>query len=218
MSKKSWKGQFADIDSMLANILCLPTAKHPKRESRRGRLSKRVLAGADEFVETSGVLAEVQRWYDEDHPDRGTNGGRPTVYDDRFRLVLTVLFALVFAGEDPLISRISEVVTSRLHTKSRDLLGHRRSNTAAMSPSTTGSTGRCGRSPPSSTPHPARQVGGSPASKSKRSKRHGTPRSAPRSTSGCCGCQRSCWKRPPKPSPRKRWRRGRATSRSMRPW
>ena len=108
---------------MLADLLCLPTKKNPKRESRRGKLSHRVVRGADKFVESSGVLAEVQRWEAADHPDQDTKGGRPTVYDDRFRLVLTVLFALVFAGEDPLISRISEAVTSRLHTKSRDLLG-----------------------------------------------------------------------------------------------
>lgn len=123
MTRRAGAAAFADIDSMLADLLCLPTERHPERESRRGKLSRRVVSGAAEFVESSGVLAEVERWVAEDHPDRQTKGGRPTVYDDRFRLVLTILFALVFAGEDPLISRISEAVTSRLHTDSRDLLG-----------------------------------------------------------------------------------------------
>lgn len=123
MTRRAGAGAFADIDSMLADLLCLPTEKHPERESRRGKLSRRVVSGAAEFVESSGVLAEVERWVAEDHPDRETKGRRPTAYDDRFRLFLTILFALVFAGEDPLISRISEAVTSRLHTDSRDLLG-----------------------------------------------------------------------------------------------
>ena len=123
MTGRAGSGTFADIDSMLADLLCLPTKENPERESRRGKLSHRVVRGADKFVESSGVLAEVQRWQSEDHPDRDTKGGRHTIYDDRLRLVLTILFALVFAGEDPLISRISEAVTSRLHTRSRDLLG-----------------------------------------------------------------------------------------------
>ncbi|WP_305710101.1 hypothetical protein, partial [Nocardioides sp.] len=82
-----------------------------------------MVAGAAEFIERTGVLAQVELWCDEDNPYRATKGGRPTVYDDRCRLVLTILFALLFAGEDPLISRISETVTSRLHTDSRTLLG-----------------------------------------------------------------------------------------------
>lgn len=123
MTNKAGTGPFADIDSMLADLLCLPTHEHPDRESRRAKLSRRVLAGAAEFVERTGVLAEVEKWDAEDNPDRATNGGRPTVYDDRFRLVLTILFALLFAGEDPLISRISETVTCRLHSSSRTLLG-----------------------------------------------------------------------------------------------
>ncbi|WP_107705086.1 hypothetical protein [Nocardioides allogilvus] len=123
MTDRAGTGAFADIDSMLADLLCLPTVEHTERESRRGKLSRRVVAGAAEFIERTGVLAQVELWDAEDNPDRATNGGRPTVYDDRFRIVLTILFALLFAGEDPLISRISETVTSRLHTASRTLLG-----------------------------------------------------------------------------------------------
>ena len=145
---------------MLADLLCLPTEKNPERESRRGKLSRRVVSGAAEFVESSGVLAEVERWVAEDHPERETKGGRPTAYDDRFRLVLTILFALVFAGEDPLISRISEAVTSRLHTTLATYLDCRHARTAATWRSTTASTGHCGHSWRWSTPRPAPQAGG----------------------------------------------------------
>lgn len=119
---------YADVGETLADLLCLPHPDKP-RESRRGYLSVRVVKGAAELVDASGVLEQWQRWRDEDIPDRDKRGGAPTKGSTRIAFI--VLIALVAAGEPPLVSRISEVLTSRLQTASRDLLGLPRFETAS---------------------------------------------------------------------------------------
>lgn len=109
------------IEGALADILCLPTQEHPEGGSRRGRLNRRVVKGASEVIDASGIVAQVQKWREEDRAvDNKGKGGRPALVSERTCLV--ILLALVLSGEDPLISRISEVLQHRLQSQSRDLL------------------------------------------------------------------------------------------------
>lgn len=109
------------IEGALADILCLPTPAHPEGGSRRGRLNDRVIRGAAEVIDASGILTQVQQWREEDRAaqDKG-KGGRPALVSERTCLI--ILLALVLSGEDPLISRVAEVLQHRLQSPSRDLL------------------------------------------------------------------------------------------------
>lgn len=121
----STTGTFDHVDSALADILCLPTTG-TERESSRGRLSGRVVRGAVAFADSSGIVEQVQAWREEDDPDRLKRGGRPPAYDDRQFFILMLL--LLFSNEAPLITRMTETITSRLDTRSLDLLGLPRVN------------------------------------------------------------------------------------------
>lgn len=106
-------------DSILADILCLPVEGQPRR-SNRGTLQPSVVKGAARYIDSSGIVEKMQEWRDEDDPDRAHRGGRPSLFTDR--LVLILLMSLLFSGEAPLVTRMAEVLTSRLDTRSRDLL------------------------------------------------------------------------------------------------
>lgn len=108
------------VDSILADMLCLPTAAHPLPQSARGRLTRRVVAGAAEFLDDSRIVEQVEQWRAADRAVKGPGGRQPTLTD---RASLVVLLALVLAGEDPLISRVAEAISCRLHTDSRTMLG-----------------------------------------------------------------------------------------------
>lgn len=112
--------QQADVGMALADLLCLPTDGEPT-ESRRGYLSDRVVRGAAALVDDSGLVAQWEQWYRDDHPDWQTRGGRPGLVEAR--TVLVVLVALAVSGDPPLASRVAEVIDKRLHTPARDLLG-----------------------------------------------------------------------------------------------
>lgn len=110
------------IEGTLADILCLPTPEHPEGGSRRGRLNHRVVRGAAEVIDASGIATQVQEWREQDRAtaEKG-KGGRPALVSERTCLI--ILLALVLTGEDPLISRVTEVLQHRLQSPSRDLLG-----------------------------------------------------------------------------------------------
>jgi len=112
-------GQQTDAGMALADLLCLPVEGEPV-ESRRGYLSDRVVRGAAALVDESGLVAQWDEWYRQDHPDWETRGGRPGTVDTR--TVLVVLVALVVSGEPPLVSRLAEALDRRLHTPARDVL------------------------------------------------------------------------------------------------
>lgn len=110
-----------DLDPMLGDLLCLPRSGDEEPESHRGRVSRRMIRGALQFVDQTGIVAQVDQWRRDDDPGFGSRGGRPRHYEER--TVLAVMFALAFAGESPLVSRVAEVIYARLHSESRDLLG-----------------------------------------------------------------------------------------------
>jgi len=63
------------------------------------------------FVDSSGILQQVQQWRDEDTAG-GHPGGRPGSITDRQVLVLLLLLA--FNGEPLHITRLTELLTARL--------------------------------------------------------------------------------------------------------
>lgn len=115
-----------DVGETLANLLCLPVEGEAP-ESRRGYLPDRGVKGAAALVDSSGILDMLTAWRAADTgkpapvPGGKRGAGRPGSLNDR--AVLVVLLALVFAGEAPLITRVSEALTSRLHSPMRDMLG-----------------------------------------------------------------------------------------------
>ncbi len=120
MTDSSQQNTADDLGMALADLLCLPVDGEPP-ESRRGYLSDRVVRGAAALVDGSGLVAQWDAWYRDDHPDWQTRGGRPGTVD--VRPVLVVLVALAVSGEPPLVSRVAEALDRRLHTPARDLLG-----------------------------------------------------------------------------------------------
>lgn len=120
MTDSSQQNSADDLGVALADLLCLPVAGKPA-ESRRGPLSNRVVRGAAALVDDSGLVAQWEQWYRDDHPDWATRGGRPGTVN--IRPVLVVLVALAVSGEPPLASRVAEALDKRLPTPARDLLG-----------------------------------------------------------------------------------------------
>lgn len=120
MTDRAQQNTVDDLGVALADLLCLPVDGEPA-ESRRGYLSDRVVRGAAALVDVTGLVAQWEQWYRDDHPDWETRGGRPGTVD--VRPVLVTLIALAVSGEPPLASRVAEALHKRLHTPVRDLLG-----------------------------------------------------------------------------------------------
>ena len=109
-----------DAGEALADLLCLPIAGEPS-ESRRGRLSDRVIKGATYMVRNSHIMELIETYREEDRPPKKNKGGAPRRVDEE--IVLVLLIAIVAAGEAPLVSNVAHAYRSRLSTPARNLLG-----------------------------------------------------------------------------------------------
>lgn len=109
-----------DPAEALADILCLPKVNEPP-ESRRGRLSDRVVKGAAFMVRNSNIMDLIKTYRQEDRPpSKGKGGRRKTIEEE---VVLMLLITIVAAGEAPLVTNLAHAYRARLSTPARKLLG-----------------------------------------------------------------------------------------------
>lgn len=109
-----------DPAEALADILCLPEANEPP-ESRRGRLSDRVIKGAAFMVRNSNIMDLIETYRQEDRAPGKGKGGRPKTTEEE--VVLILLITIVAAGEAPLVTNLAHAYRARLSTPARNLLG-----------------------------------------------------------------------------------------------
>lgn len=109
-----------DPAAALADILCLPKIGEPP-ESRRGRLSDRVIKGAVFMVRNCNLMDLINTYRQEDRVPGKKKGGRPKTTEEE--VVLILLITIVAAGEAPLVTNLAHAYRARLSTPARNLLG-----------------------------------------------------------------------------------------------